>query len=46
LHDNDPPKTSPVVLLRWLYSCPVRPAISCILQAITFGPVSLIRRWT
>ena len=31
--------------LRWLYSCAVRPAMSCILWAITFEPVSLTKRW-
>ena len=39
--DSDPPRTLPAYPLRWLYSWAVRPAMSCMLSAITFGPVSL-----
>jgi len=34
----------PCRFLRWLYSCAVRTAMSCILSAITFEPVSFTKR--
>jgi hypothetical protein len=38
-----PERSMPV--LRWLYSCAVRPAMSCMLSAMAFDPVSLTSRW-